>query len=285
MDLTEEIIGEIEELEGFKTNAYEDVNGTPTIGFGHTNATETYDFEMGDVIDREKAIEILQLDLNHARETVERLIKNSPNISIEDFSEEELMYATLVYFNRPWTLRNLEGDIGTYDGLELISKGNAIDIREDQEKKFARKYKGEVPDWAMNRLDKEGKFTNFDFEDNDTDDNGGTVPTEVQRIFKKVGSYMIPDDATNELWSRALQELYGVNDVRPYWTPERVQQEADKEMTVTVESDFFDPINDVPQYFRKLGQSIKSKTKEIVGDTIDRQLDFMDKVYNKEETK
>ena len=284
MDLTEEIIGEIEELEGFKTNAYEDVNGTPTIGFGHTNATETYDFEMGDVIDREKAIEILQLDLNHARETVERLIKNSPNISIEDFSEEELMYATLVYFNRPWTLRNLEGDIGTYDGLELISKGNAIDIREDQEKKFARKYKGEVPDWAMNRLDKEGKFTNFDFEDNDTDDNGGTVPTEVQRIFKKVGSYMIPDDATNELWSRALQELYGVNDVRPYWTPERVQQ-ADKEMTVTVESDFFDPINDVPQYFRKLGQSIKSKTKEIVGDTIDRQLDFMDKVYNKEETK
>lgn len=285
MDLTEEIIGEIEELEGFETDAYEDVNGTPTIGFGHTNATETYDFEMGDVIDREKAIEILQLDLNHARETVERLIKNSPNISIEDFSEEELMYATLVYFNRPWTLRNLEGDIGTYDGLELISKGNAIDIREDQEKKFARKYKGEVPDWAMNRLDKEGKFTNFDFEDDDTDDDGGTVPSEVQRIFKKVGSYMIPDDATNELWSKALQELYGVSDARPYWTAERVQQEAAKEPTITVTSDFFDPINDVPQYFRKLGQSIKSKTKEIVGDTIDRQLDFMDKVYNEEETK
>lgn len=285
MELTEELIAEIEELEGFKSKAYEDVNGTLTIGFGHTNATETFDFEEGDEIDREKAIEILQLDLNHAEETVKRLINNSPNISIEDFSDAELMYATLVYFNRPWTLRNLEGDIGTYEGLELISKGNAIDIREDQEKKFARKYNGEVPVWAMNRLDKEGKFTNFDFEDDDNTDDGGTVPTEVQRIFKKVGSYMIPDDATNELWSRALQELYGVSDARPYWTAERVQEEANKEPTITMTSDFFDPMNDVPQYFRKLGEVIKGKVKEVVGTPIKTQLDFMEKVYNKEEQK
>ena len=284
MDLTEELIIEIEDLEGYSDKAYPDVNGTLTIGFGHTDATKTFDFKEGDVIDREKAIEILQLDLNHARETVERLIKNSPNISIEDFTEEELVYATLVYFNRPWALRNLEGDVGTYDGLELISKGNSADIRADQEKKFDYRYDGKTPEWATNRLNKENKFINFGFTD-DTTDDGGTVPPEVQRIFKKVGSYMIPDDATNELWSKALQELYGVSDARPYWTAERVQQETDKEPTITVKSDFFDPINDVPQYFRKLGQSLKSKTKEIVGDTIDRQLDFMDKVYNKEETK
>ena len=66
MELTEELIAEIEKLEGFETKAYEDVNGTLTIGFGHTNATNTFEVQEGDVIDREKAIDILQLYLNHA---------------------------------------------------------------------------------------------------------------------------------------------------------------------------------------------------------------------------
>ncbi|MBO71686.1 MAG: hypothetical protein CL508_05160 [Actinobacteria bacterium] len=159
MELTEELIIHIEDLEGFKEKAYYDLNGTLTIGFGHTNATETFDFKEGDVIDREKALEILQLDLNHARETVERLIKNSPNVSLEDYSQSELDYATLIYFNRPWTLRNLEGEVGTYDGLELIAEGNLDAIIEDQEEKIKRKYDGEIPKFLQTRLTKEKNYT------------------------------------------------------------------------------------------------------------------------------
>jgi len=254
MELTEELVEHIEKLEGFKDEAYYDVNNNLTIGFGHTKATETFDFVEGQTIDREKAEEVLQLDLEHAEGIVKNLIKNSPNVSIEDFTQDELSYAVLVYFNRPWALRNVQGERGTYDGLELIAKGNLDDVIADQEAKFNRKYDNEIPEWATNRLTKEKDYTTFD-----TPPIDDTPPVDdttfVYRYFGNIGEVIKPTQAPE-----------------PRTTIKTVNKEG---------KEIFDPFLEVPQFFRKLGDTIKDRFS--ISGAIDKQLDFMEKTYSRKE--
>jgi len=256
MKLTEELIEHIEELEGFKDEAYYDVNNNLTIGFGHTQATETFDFVEGQTIDREKALEVLQLDLEHAEGIVKNLIKNSPNVSIEDFTQDELSYAVLVYFNRPWALRNVQGERGTYDGLELIAKGNLDDVIADQETKFNRKYDNEIPPWATNRLTKEKDYTTFDtppIDDPPPDDDTKFVYRYFGNIGEVIKATQAPQPRTTSI--------------------KTVNKEGEE---------IFDPFLEVPQFFRKLGDTIKERFS--ISGAIDKQLDFMEKTYSRKET-
>ena len=45
MEYNESVIELIKSLEGYRANAYRDMNGVLTIGYGHTNATGINTFE------------------------------------------------------------------------------------------------------------------------------------------------------------------------------------------------------------------------------------------------
>lgn len=55
--------------------AYKDQGGVLTIGYGHTNATGTYKFGEGDIIDKEIAERILDLDVGLFEEIVDRRVQ------------------------------------------------------------------------------------------------------------------------------------------------------------------------------------------------------------------
>lgn len=280
MKLTEELIEHIEELEGFKDEAYYDVNNNLTIGFGHTQATETFDFVEGQTIDREKAIEVLQLDLEHAEGVVKNLIKNSPNVSIEDFTQDELSYAVLVYFNRPWALRNVQGERGTYDGLELIARGNLDDVIADQEAKFNRKYDNEIPEWATNRLTKEKSFTTFDTPpDDDTPPPDDDTPPENKEVLYEYTSYGV---------GPGFQSLGGeLKQKHSIFNPQTKERQffdtnLTKEQQDKIDSEKEDTIgNDFTRFFKSLGDTIKERFS--ISGAIDKQIDFMEKTYSRKE--
>lgn len=282
MELTEELIIHIENLEGFKEDAYLDKRGTPTIGFGHTNATKTYDFEMGDSVSREEALDILKLDLAHARGTVENLIRNSSNVTIEDYSEERLEYATLVYFNRPWALRDIGGELGTYAGLELIADGSLEEVVAYQLEAFKKRvnpktgelvYGENLPDWVTNRINKEEKYTTFpivEVEEEEEDPPGPSWGDE----FRFVGTEVITPEATKEVWSKVLQKLYGVNN--PF-ERESINKNNQPEISVRWAKPY-PPHVRFGNAFKSLGRNIRNN----INDTIDAQLDFTENVYNKD---
>ena len=141
------IIEVVEELEGYSDTAYYDKNDVLTIGFGHTNATNTFKFNEDTVIDREQAIDILSKDLAEARKYVSQMLENR-NLKVND---DRFDYMVLVYFNRPWALR---------DTMDVIAEGHIKSIIASQEKAYEKKRGTAPPVWFMNRLEKEEKSMN-----------------------------------------------------------------------------------------------------------------------------
>lgn len=64
----------IKEFEGFRPNAYRDVVGVKTIGYGHTNMTKTFKFDMGDKWSKEYASSVLEKDLVQYRNTIDKQV-------------------------------------------------------------------------------------------------------------------------------------------------------------------------------------------------------------------
>jgi len=162
MKLTEELIKHIEDLEGFKTKAYRDENNVLTIGFGHTNATGTFDFDKDTEINREQALKILQDDLSDAENYVERMLANR-DLSV---SKEKKDFMTLVYFNRPWALR---------ETMEVIAEGNMDLVIKSQLDSYKKNREEDIPDWYVNRINKEAAFAK---EFDDPEETGGDAMPE-----------------------------------------------------------------------------------------------------------
>ena len=182
VELTQELIDHIEDLEGFSEEAYKDVNGVLTIGFGHTNATKTFEFDENTKISRAKAEAILLADLNNAQEVVEQRLKNR-NLEVND---EVKNYMILVEFNRPWVLKGTMEDIATMNAD--LAKQSQIDAYEEE--------KGTAPQWYLNRLDKEFAYLNeFDAKDEDGGDTTIAPPTpppdDVRKVWEEILDSML----------------------------------------------------------------------------------------------
>lgn len=163
MELTPELIEHIRDLEGLKLEAYYDQNNVLTIGYGHTNATGTFDFKEGDKITKEQALDILQKDLSQAEGYVERMLANR-DLTVNDTKKN---YMTLVYFNRPWALR---------ETMDVIAEGNTDLVIKSQLDSYKRNRTEEIPDWFTNRIDKEIAFVN-EFDD-PTETGGNATDTK-----------------------------------------------------------------------------------------------------------
>ncbi len=175
--ISQELLEHIEDLEGFSTKAYRDVNGVLTIGYGHTNATGTFKFDENTEINEAKAQAILIEDLSRAEEYVEQMLVNR-DLKVND---EVKSYMVLVYFNRPWALRGTMEDIATMNAD--LAKQSQIDIYKD--------VKGEPPEWYLNRVDKEFAYLNeFDFKG----DEGKEINLrDVTSILADIG-YDLPSE-------------------------------------------------------------------------------------------
>ncbi len=193
MKLTEELIEHIEDLEGFKSKAYRDENNVLTIGFGHTNATGTFNFDEDTEINREEALKILQDDLSEAENFVERMLANR-NLSV---NKEKKDFMTLVYFNRPWALR---------ETMEIIAEGNMDLVIKSQLDSYKENRDEDVPDWYVNRINKEAAFVK---EFDDPEETGGNVtkggkelptgetinkqPESITRLYNRDGNPQFVD--------------------------------------------------------------------------------------------
>jgi len=245
VELTEDLIEHIEDLEGFEEEAYYDVNGVLTIGFGHTNATKTFEFDEDTKITREKALAILLADLNVAQKQVEQKLKNR-NLTVND---EVKNFMILVEFNRPWALSKTMEDIATMNAD--IALQSQIDVYKEERDT-------EPPGWFMDRLNKEFKYLNeFDAKDETGGDN--TEEKEWQK-YRFVGGMLLGEEATTEIWAEALQRLYGPTD-----------------RSGVIE---FHPVKPKEEKQSIFG-NIKNYVKEQVGNPIDKHMDFMERVYGK----
>lgn len=164
MKLTEELIEHIEDLEGFESKAYRDENNVLTIGFGHTNATGTFEFDKDTEITREQALQILQDDLSEAENYVERMLANR-DLSV---NKEKKDFMTLVYFNRPWALR---------ETMEIIAEGNMDLVIKSQLDSYKENRDKDIPDWYVNRINKEAAFVK---EFDDPEETGGDSTEDVK---------------------------------------------------------------------------------------------------------
>lgn len=172
MELTEDLIEHIEDLEGKKLTAYRDVNGVLTIGYGHTNAAGSFKFKKGDTITEEQALEILQEDLNEAESFVEQMLKNR-NLNVTNQQKKD--YMALVYFNRPWALR---------DTMEVIAGNNFDAIRPSQLEVYQENRTEEVPEWFQERINKEIAYLN-EFDDPTETGGNATDTKEPITIYLK----------------------------------------------------------------------------------------------------
>ncbi len=164
MELTKDLIEHIKDLEGLKLEAYRDVNNVLTIGYGHTNAAGSFKFKEGDTISAEKALEILQEDLNEAEGFVEQMLENR-NLDITNQQKKD--YMTLVYFNRPWALR---------DTMDVIAGNNFDAIRPSQLESYKDYRQKDAPNWFKDRINKEIAFLN-EFDD-PTETGGNATDTK-----------------------------------------------------------------------------------------------------------
>ena len=164
MELTKDLIEHMKDLEGLELEAYRDVNNVLTIGYGHTNAAGSFRFKDGDKITAEKALEILEEDLNEAEGYVEQMLKNK-NLDIK--SQPKKDYMTLVYFNRPWALR---------DTMDIMAADNFDAIRPSQLDSYKDFRNKEAPDWFQDRVTKELAYVN-EFDD-PTETGGNATDTK-----------------------------------------------------------------------------------------------------------
>ena len=72
MKLSEAGLSLIKQAEGFRRQRYNDVNGFPTIGYGHKLL---HPDSFPDGVSEEQAVEILVADVRDAEEAVERMVK------------------------------------------------------------------------------------------------------------------------------------------------------------------------------------------------------------------
>ena len=252
MELTEDLIEHIEDLEGFSSTAYYDRNGVLTIGFGHTRATETFDFDEDTTVTREQALDILQKDIDQAFFHVGNHLNNA-NIEVDAGTKE---YMTLIFFNRPWVLRKT---------MEAIKTGNPEIIKQSQINAYEEE-KGTAEDWYINRLDKEAAYQNslstvVEPEDTEPEDTEPVQEKETKR-YRLVGRELVSEDATAEIWSDVLQKLYGVTSPFPeiYKAP---QPETKPEQSMFT--------------------NIFGKVRELfdINKAMDRQADFTKEVYDR----
>ena len=178
-ELTTDLIEHIENLEGKKLEAYYDVNGVLTIGYGHTNATGTFKFKEGDKITEEKALAVLLADLNEAEKYVGNYLKQN-KLEVNDEIKEYMM---LVYFNRPWALRKT---------IETIAEGNVDLIRQSQLDAYKEKRGVEAPQWFVDRIDKELTYVN---EFDDPDESSGNATDEKEPVILYLNNEPTPVDA------------------------------------------------------------------------------------------
>ena len=193
MKISEDGLELIKKFEGCETTAYQDSVGVWTIGFGHTNATGTFNFDEDTEINREEALKILQDDLSEAENFVERMLANR-NLSV---NKEKKDFMTLVYFNRPWALR---------ETMEIIAEGNMDLVIKSQLDSYKENRDEDVPDWYVNRINKEAAFVK---EFDDPEETGGNVtkggkelptgetinkqPESITRLYNRDGNPQFVD--------------------------------------------------------------------------------------------
>lgn len=209
MELTEELIEHIEDLEGKKLTAYRDVNGIPTIGYGHTNAAGSFKFKMGDKITEEQALEILQEDLNEAEIFVEQMLENR-NLNVTNQQKKD--YMTLVYFNRPWALR---------DTMEVIAGNNFDAIRPSQLEVYKDNRTEEIPEWYEERINKEIAYLN---EFDDPDETGGNI------IEGSDGNITLYLDGEPLLVERSIADTIVKNTKYTYDAPDDIETSPDSNL-------------------------------------------------------
>lgn len=113
--ITAEILRAIVGSEGLRTKAYLDSGNVPTIGYGHTNATGTFPFKMGDVISEQQALDILAADLAVFISQVEALV---------DVPITDAMKAALVSYNYN------TGKLAGSEIIDLLNKGDYAGAQE-----------------------------------------------------------------------------------------------------------------------------------------------------------
>lgn len=251
MELTEDLIEHIEDLEGFSSTAYYDRNGVLTIGFGHTRATETFDFDEDTTVTREQALDILQKDIDQAFFHVGNHLRNA-GIEVDAVTKE---YMTLIFFNRPWVFRKT---------MEAIKTGNPEIIKQSQINAYEEE-KGTAPGWYINRLNKEAAYqsslsTVVEPQDTEPQD---TEPQEenVMKRYRMVGRELVSEDATAEIWSDVLQKLYGVTSPFP---------------------EIYEAPKPEPEPKENMFTNIFQKIRNHIGNPIDKQFDYMENVYGRD---
>ena len=174
MEYNESVIELIKSLEGYRANAYKDMNGVLTIGYGHTNATGINTFEEDDNFSEEEAEKVLVDDLNEANRIVNNMVDNR-NLTL---TQEQHNLAVAVYFHRPWALQD--------GGLENIASGNIDLFNKDQEEKIIKRAEeeGYDPKGILNRLQKEVDYAN---EFDDPTESGGNATDEKEPITIYMG--------------------------------------------------------------------------------------------------
>ena len=174
MEYNESVIELIKSLEGYRANAYRDMNGVLTIGYGHTNATGINTFEEDDNFSEEEAEKVLVDDLNEANKIVNNMVDNR-NLTL---TQEQHNLAVAVYFHRPWALQD--------GGLENIASGNIDLFNKDQEEKIIKRAEeqGYDPKGILNRLQKEVDYAN---EFDDPTESGGNATDEKEPITIYMG--------------------------------------------------------------------------------------------------
>jgi hypothetical protein len=174
MEYNESVIELIKSLEGYRANAYKDMNGVLTIGYGHTNATGINTFEEDDNFSEEEAEKVLVDDLNEANRIVNNMVDNR-NLTL---TQEQHNLAVAVYFHRPWALQD--------GGLENIASGNIDLFNKDQEEKIIKRAEeeGYDPKGILNRLQKEVNYAN---EFDDPTEFGGNATDEKEPITIYMG--------------------------------------------------------------------------------------------------
>jgi lysozyme len=100
---SEEGVSLIKQFEGFKSEAYLDIVGVPTIGYGHT-----LNVKLGDVIDEKGAFSLLKEELIH---TYHPILNKACKVPLNQFEYDA--YLSLIYnigggnFTRSTLLRRL----------------------------------------------------------------------------------------------------------------------------------------------------------------------------------
>lgn len=200
LEVPEELLAHIKDLEGLELKAYEDVNGVLTIGYGHTNATGTFEFDKDTEISENKALAILIADLNKGLFHVNNMLNNR-GLTVNDVVKE---YMVLVYLNRPWALAKTMEDIATMNAD--IAKQSQLDIYKEENGTDA-------PDWYVNRINKEFAYLN-EFDDKSTGN-------DTWYRYRYLDGQLLRYDAAADVWLKALQRMNNKNSkpVTPGYNP------------------------------------------------------------------